>query len=95
MKINESTAAITSSAGSQEATSAAQNARVVRPSQGGSGSSDQLELSKLGKSLSLQQLDSAQHASRVAELRAAVAGDRYRVDAQQVSRKLIEEHLSA
>jgi flagellar biosynthesis anti-sigma factor FlgM len=95
MKINDTTTANTTQTGSlQEAITSAQNARVRSPG-GAAGSSDQLELSKLSKSLSLQQLDSAQHASRVAELRAAVANSRYRVDAQQVSRKLIEEHLSA
>jgi len=53
---------------------------------------DHLQLSNLSSHLSA---DVAHRSSAMVDLSAAVSGGSYHVDAEQVSRKLIEEHLAA
>jgi flagellar biosynthesis anti-sigma factor FlgM len=94
MKINHTQTTNTSALGKQEAAASGTTGRAAKPTSSGS-KSDRLQLSNIGTHLSALRSGSAQGSSSVAELSAAVSGGRYHVDAQQVSRKLIEEHLAA
>jgi flagellar biosynthesis anti-sigma factor FlgM len=93
MKINHT---IVSASGLEKAQEAAASGASSRaPTHDPGSKADRLQLSSLGSHLSALHSNSAQRSATVAELRSAVSSGRYHVDPQQVSKKLIEEHLAA
>lgn len=61
---------------------------------GGSGSPDHVQLSGLAEQLQSLQSGSEAHEAELSRLRELVQSGRYEVDAEQVSRSLVEEALT-
>jgi anti-sigma28 factor (negative regulator of flagellin synthesis) len=68
--------------------------RYGRETDAGAGhEADQVELSELSAQLRAQSAESPERAAHLERLGAEVAGGRYRVDARELSRRLVEETL--
>jgi flagellar biosynthesis anti-sigma factor FlgM len=94
MKVNDSTVTNNSAYGvgkTQETEAAGQSGRA-RQQRVGSAASDQAEISSTAGIL---QSEASSRAERVEQLRDAVQSGRYQVDAEAVSKRIVEESLGA
>ena len=74
---------------------AVQNGRS-KPSRSEPGAGgDQVQISDLARSLQVQSPDSPERAAYLEKLAGEVAGGRYRVDALELSRRIVEDSLSS
>lgn len=100
MRINESNSSLPGAGiGGADRTQGTQGTSGVGPGgrRGGlerTGDGDQIQLSNLGQALQAEEPDSAERASRVAKLQSDVQSGRYEVDAEDLSRKLIDDAIN-
>ncbi len=92
MKIHDQN--LTGIAGSRlGATEAVETGR--KPSRSGPGADgDQVQISDLARTLQLLSPDSPERAAHLDKLAEEVAGGRYRVDAREVSQRIVDDGLS-